>query len=1079
MERVQKGIGMLNLAKTEQAYMKKTMIKRSIGLLGCTLLAMALQAQTAASYSCDFENEAQNATWSLVNGTMATDIPNKWAIGTAANNGGAKGLYISSDGGQTAGYVKFSSYAVCYTDIILQAGTFDMAFDWRGMGDTDMGIDGLYVCWVPDREDVGNDSIQLVYNTSTQLSAVLQQYAIAFGNGSNKRLSGNASWQTARCQITSDGSHRRLAFIWLTSATGEVATPGACIDNISIIDSRLCPMPADLKVTQEGNQQVRLTWSGSADQYEVRCYSYVDKQWRTQTVQDTTCVFLNLSEGLLDFYVRTLCDEGLQSITATASEFLYYPERHCIDYLSLDSTNCYVANETVVAEKNIDNLTWKQCKVDFGYESKASRHTIHTSQSETDPRTCGGLKTVPDGEIASVRLGNWNTGGEAERVEFQFHVDAIANPVLLLKYAVVLQKPGDACKPNPGFLLRVLDKNGKLVSKCASADFDFKAAADAEWEACMEKGEVRWKDWTTVGVNLADFDGEDLTIQLTTYDCGGGGHYGYAYFTLGCSNGKLTGLSCGVENLRFTAPDGFAYRWYKATNPTEILSRNQVFEVESQDTCHYKVDLMFEQDSTCYFTLTASAQPYLPVAEANYTYTPQECRNDVQFIDRSHIKETNQITGEVTHTDQTVDYIQWDFGDGTTSYALNPTHTYPNTGGTYTVTQTAYFATCTDLTQFTITLPEIGTQYDTLHVQQCKGTTYTYRYTDKEGQTQQADLTESGLYNYTMLSSVGCDSIVTVDLALTDTVFVTIDTLIMRGETYTMGGKDYTETGEYTATLRSASGCDSVVTLHLEVYDKLIVTADSLQWACSGDPNAVLTYRVVQGKTSYYSLAFEDERFEKVTKAVLPATATDIEFPIPDVTPNRYPAVVTFHDSISGDVAFPLVFELRYAGTVITQRWNDVIALYNTDYNGGYDFVRYQWYKNGTPIEGATLSYLYEPQGLDLTAEYAALVERSQDGVALMTCAFTPQSISKEEKPDVPTLIEAGETVRIRTRLANTAEPTSVKIEWVAPCGMVLGSQTVTTGDTMVQAPSQAGFYLLVVRDQSARILSTTSVIVH
>lgn len=1048
-------------------------INRYILLMGALLGTICLRAQVAASYSCDFEDSVQNQTWVLTNGDDAKSIPNKWYIGSAVSNTGMQSLYISADTNKTACYVAHSSYAVAYTDITLSAGTYDISFDWCAVGYTGGSDEGLYVAWIPD--EFGGDTIYVEYNKNASLTNDLRLCVLP-ETGEPERLCGSGIWKTYRNKITSDGKHHRLAFIWLTNSLYNVFNPGACVDNINIIHSGKCPMPTSLQTTKLGNQQVRIEWEGTSSQYEVRCYSHTTKTWQTQIVSDTTAIFSGISDGVCDFYVSALCEDDLKSVSAQISEFLYDPSNHCIDYLTLDSTNCYVSDKSVKEIHDIANLTWSNKKVDYGYASQASRHTIHTRQDEMDPRTCGGLKTVPDGEIASVRLGNWNTGGEAERIEYKFHVDAAINPVLVLKYAVVLEKPGDSCKPNPGFLLRVLDKDGRLVSKCASADFDFKKAADAEWEVCKKSGEVRWKDWTMVGVNLADYDGETLTIQLTTYDCGGGGHYGYAYFTLGCSDGQLSGMSCATENLKFTAPDGFNYRWYKATEPSKILGREQTYEVNPQDTCHYKVDLMFAQDSTCYFSLTASAQPYQPVAKANYHWHPQECQNEVYFTNISTIKETNQITGEITETGKPVNWVLWDFGDGTISYEPTPVHVFPDEGGPMNVKLIAHLSDCVDTLFINDVLPAIGTRFDTIPVQQCFGTEYTYSYTDyTTGDTRTEHLTESGLYTYTLRAFTGCDSLVTINLQMTDTVYQTIDTLIMRGETYTAGGKTFSETGNYRLYLTSEAGCDSVLMLNLRVYDKLVVAMDSLTFACHGDPDFALNYQFLQGWTDTYSVDFTNTLFAPVSRTRLTSPAT-VDIPIPDnaaVRPNIYQGNVTFYDSISGNVTLPFTLELRYNSEVLTQRWNDVLAVRNETYNGGYHFSDFQWFVNGLPVEGATQPYFYDEKGLDMNAEYTARVTRTDDGVSLLICGIHPTFISAESKPDIPTLVGPQQPMSLMGRKAGT----NGIARWFTPFGLNIATQQVVEGSGIV-SPAQSGMYLLTLEDeQTGR--TTYSVIVR
>ena len=90
----------------------------------------------------------------------------------------------------------------------------------------------------------------------------------------------------------------------------------------------------------------------------------------------------------------------------------------------------------------------------------------------------------------------------------------------------------------------------------------------------------------------------------------------------------------------------------------------------------------------------------------------------------------------------------------------------------------------------------------------CNGSSY-----DFFGQT----LTTAGTYTHTLQSVSGCDSVVTLTLAISDVINTTVSAEICEGGSYDFFGQTLTTAGTYTHTTQSVQGCDSVVTLTLTV----------------------------------------------------------------------------------------------------------------------------------------------------------------------------------------------------------------------------------------------------------------------
>jgi hypothetical protein len=125
--------------------------------------------------------------------------------------------------------------------------------------------------------------------------------------------------------------------------------------------------------------------------------------------------------------------------------------------------------------------------------------------------------------------------------------------------------------------------------------------------------------------------------------------------------------------------------------------------------------------------------------------------------------------------------------------------------GTYTATLTNSVGCDSVITlNLTVNQPSTSTISQTI----CAPNSFTFN-----GQSYST----SGTYTATLTNSVGCDSVITLNLVVNQPSASTISQTICAPNSFSFNGQSYSTTGTYTATLTNAEGCDSVITLNLTV----------------------------------------------------------------------------------------------------------------------------------------------------------------------------------------------------------------------------------------------------------------------
>jgi hypothetical protein len=323
--------------------------------------------------------------------------------------------------------------------------------------------------------------------------------------------------------------------------------------------------------------------------------------------------------------------------------------------------------------------------------------------------------------------------------------------------------------------------------------------------------------------------------------------------------------------------------------------------------------------------------------------------------------------------------------------------------------------------------------------------------------------TTSGHYIFTRQSASGCDSIVTLNLTVNQPAATNISATIEQGKTYNENGfnipqQNNTGTFTFTQNLQTAHGCDSTVTLTLTVVNNVTIEVQPAPEICGDAADFTVQYSAFDIRS--VAVSFDDKMqaagFVDINKQY--TNNQSITIPLPqNIRPDNYSCKIIFESNNGLIKTVPVYFTVLYPSSVIAQKWNDVLVIYNEKYNGGYIFSAFEWWKNGVQISGESGSYIYVQPTLDFAAEYRARLTRADDGVTLFTCPFAPVKRTNLIEIQNPTFVPANQYFTF------TADEQSGKITIFSLQGLPVSEQTFTQGENQILAPRLQGAYIMIV----------------
>ena len=258
------------------------------------------------SWSDNFEGES--CGWLFANGTQT----NKWAWGTATNNGGTKSIYVSNDSGTSNAYSNTLSVVYATKLLTFAENKYEFSYDWIANGESN--YDYLRVWLAPasfvftpgQLPNGGNTSTDFKnYVSSTETGWIPLDGTVETGG----KLNLSTTWQNKSIAQNVAAGNYYLVLMWCNDgSTG--STPPAAVDNFSITRVACGYDVAGLEVATEPAPTAHtatINWTaGDPGQWQVawsKDNTFAPANTQTKTVSTNTINLVDL-DAASTYYVK-------------------------------------------------------------------------------------------------------------------------------------------------------------------------------------------------------------------------------------------------------------------------------------------------------------------------------------------------------------------------------------------------------------------------------------------------------------------------------------------------------------------------------------------------------------------------------------------------------------------------------------------------------------------------------------------------------------------------------------------------------------------------------------------------------
>ncbi len=236
-----------------------------------------------------------------------------------------------------------------------------------------------------------------------------------------------------------------------------------------------------------------------------------------------------------------------------------------------------------------------------------SRVSLMTDADAKDD-LCPNISVLPPDETTSIRLKSsaYQEGDTAhgEMVQITLTVDA-ARPLLLFNYAAVMEAPDHkniASFNQPYFFFAIFNLENDSVINTLMHYSTNENKTNIGWQSFNDKNrnnvKTIWKDWSKEGLDLSEYAGKEIVVQISNHDCVLSGmdrngnaticedhHLSHLYTHITCAPKQLylnKDCESSDDSVYITAPEGFSYKWYVKGKNDEVLSSDRILQIKAE-----------------------------------------------------------------------------------------------------------------------------------------------------------------------------------------------------------------------------------------------------------------------------------------------------------------------------------------------------------------------------------------------------------------------------------------------------------------------------------------------------------------